>query len=327
MGSSFIYEAKYDQDVIRSLKVGLEDGVACDVILTYKDKDGNTLGVYKDETYVENRAIKYPFNIKEIAESLKINEEDVDHLIAAVDIDHDGEIAKGEECKLKILPSKNCQITVDFLNELIGNSNNWFMGKGSKNIVYQQEYSRYTNIHNFDKHKFIEILKQKMKEYNIDKSCYHIAHFLSQVIHESAHFDTTLEYGNGYNYEPGIHSNAIKNGNIDKGDGSKYRGRGLLQLTWKNNYKAYSKARNIDFVSNPEAIGNNMYNAIDVSCWYWRNRGAIYKKYGAKGDINILIDNDKYNVRLITLAVNGGNNGLEDRKNIFMKILKKWRLQ
>jgi hypothetical protein len=112
MGSSFIYEAKYDQDVIRSLKVGLEDGVACDVILTYKDKDGNTLGVYKDETYVENRAIKYPFNIKEIAESLKINEEDVDHLIAAVDIDHDGEIAKGEEVKLKIAQPLNILVLV-----------------------------------------------------------------------------------------------------------------------------------------------------------------------------------------------------------------------
>ena len=222
---------------------------------------------------------------------------------------------------------EKCEITVDLLNELIKNSGEWFMGKGSKSKTYRAEYATYTDIHAFDKKKFISILKLKMKQYNINKSCYHVAHFLSQIIHESAHFDTTLEYGSGHNYEPGIHRSAIKNGNIHKGDGKKYRGRGLIQLTWKNNYRAYGKSRGVDFVKNPESIGNTMENAIDASCWYWRHHGAIYKKYNAKGDINILIDNDKYNVKLITLAVNGGKNGLSERQQIFTKLVKKWKLK
>ncbi len=49
-----------------------------------------------------------------------------------------------------------------------------------------------------------------------------------------------------------------------------------------------------------------MSNAIEASCWFWRNNGGIHRKYDAKGDINVLIDKEKNNVELITLAVNGG---------------------
>jgi len=199
-----------------------------------------------------------------------------------------------------------CKITVKLLNKLTRNYGAWFMGKGSRSTIYKNEFKTYTQIHNFDKEKFIKILNQKMHHYGIDKSCYHVAHFLAQIIHESAHFDTTLEYGSGHNYEPGVHRDALKNGNTHYGDGKKYRGRGLLQLTWKNNYKAYGYYKGVDFVKYPEKIGNTMEYAIDVSCWFWRHKGAVYKKYNAKGDINILIDHDKKNVKLITLAVNGG---------------------
>ncbi len=220
-----------------------------------------------------------------------------------------------------------CKITVELLNKLTGKHGAWFMGVGSRSKIYKDEFKTYTKIHNFDKEKFIKILNQKMHHYNIDKSCYHVAHFLAQIIHESAHFDTTLEYGSGHNYEPGAHRDAQKNGNTHYGDGRKYRGRGLLQLTWKNNYKAYARYKGVDFVHHPEKVGNTMEYAIDVSCWYWRHKGAIHKKYNAKGDINTLIDHDKKNVKLITLAVNGGHNGLADRERIFNMILHEWRLK
>ena len=69
-----------------------------------------------------------------------------------------------------------------------------------------------------------------------------------------------------------------------------------------------------------------MYNAIDASCWFWRNIGGRYKKYNAKGDINVLIENEKNNVELVTLAVNGGYNGLAERKKVFTAIKKEWGL-
>ncbi|MDY7830414.1 hypothetical protein UXA55_12485 [Aeromonas caviae] len=70
----------------------------------------------------------------------------------------------------------------------------------------------------------------------------------------------------------------------------------------------------------------SMANAIEASCWYWRFNGAVHKKFDAKGDINILVDNDRDNVKLITLAVNGGDNGLLDRMKYFNLIKTEWGL-
>lgn len=136
-----------------------------------------------------------------------------------------------------------------------------------------------------------------------------------------------MEFASGNNYEPDKHEDAIKYGNTEKGDGPKYKGRGLIQLTWKNNYRKFSTYKGIDFVSNPDLIAQNMNYSIEVSCWFWRFNGGIYKKYNANGDINILIDNEKNNVTLVTTAVNGGKNGLEKRINIFNKIKKEWDLE
>ncbi|MEK0364440.1 glycoside hydrolase family 19 protein [Pseudomonas sp. CBC3] len=110
------------------------------------------------------------------------------------------------------------------------------------------------------------------------------------------------------------------------GDGPRYKGKGLIQLTWKNNYAAYSRYRGMNFIDSPGLIASDMYNAVDASCWFWRNIGGIYKKYNANGDINVLIDHEKNNVELITLAVNGGYNGLAERKEIFAAIKREWNL-
>ncbi|MFW0827869.1 glycoside hydrolase family 19 protein [Cronobacter dublinensis] len=118
-----------------------------------------------------------------------------------------------------------------------------------------------------------------------------------------------------------------KNGNTSIGDGPKYKGRGLIQLTWKNNYIKFSNATGIDCIANPELISSEMINAIKASCWFWRNSGGVHKKYSANGDINILIDNEKNNVKLVTLAVNGEGNGLPEREKYFASIKKKWGLE
>ncbi|VWC77881.1 calcium-binding protein [Burkholderia contaminans] len=218
-----------------------------------------------------------------------------------------------------------CAITVELLEKVYEKSGDWFTGKGGSRTFIQEFPEKYPNIYKYDKYKFVALLNAKMKEYGIVE-CYHKAHFLAQCFHESARFETTVEFASGEGYNPGVHRDAIKNGNTVVGDGPKYKGKGIIQLTWKNNYAAYSAHRKIDFVANPELIATDMENAIDASCWYWRHKGTLSEKYDAKGDINILIDHEKNNVTLITLAVNGGDRGLPERKALFERIKKEWRL-
>lgn len=218
-----------------------------------------------------------------------------------------------------------CAITVELLEKVYEKSGDWFTGKGGSRTFVQEFPEKYPDIYKYDKYKFVSLLNAKLKECGI-VGCYHKAHFLAQCFHESARFETTIEFASGEGYNPGVHPDAIKNGNTTLGDGPKYKGKGIIQLTWKNNYAAYSAHRGIDFVANPELIATDMENAIDASCWYWRHKGTLSEKYEAKGDINIIVDHEKNNVRLITLAVNGGHNGLPERQELFDRIKKEWRL-
>lgn len=80
-------------------------------------------------------------------------------------------------------------------------------------------------------------------------------------------------------------------------------------------------------VDNPDLVANNMEETIKASAWFWRYSGGIFKKYDANGDINVLIDNEENNVALVTLAVNGGSNGLAERQSYFDAIKKYWKLK
>ncbi|WP_185749275.1 glycoside hydrolase family 19 protein [Pantoea dispersa] len=218
------------------------------------------------------------------------------------------------------------EITVELIEKLLGHTNPWFTGKRGGKAFATHFKNTYPDVYQFDKQTFVDLLNEQLAEYGIS-SPYHKAHFLSQCLHESAHLDTTIEFGSGRNYDPGQHNDAVKNGNTVVGDGPRYKGRGLIQLTWKKNYQHFSTYSGVDCVNNSELVASVMINAIKASCWFWRNNGGIHKKYDAKGDINILIDNEKNNVELITLAVNGGLNGLSERQGYYNSIKKEWDLK
>ncbi|PIA73905.1 hypothetical protein CDR19_07010 [Ectopseudomonas toyotomiensis] len=218
------------------------------------------------------------------------------------------------------------EITVPFLEKMLGKTGDWFTGRGGPRGFAKMFEENYPGIYKFDKHEFVKMLNAALSKYEITTG-YQKAHFVAQCFHESAHFETTIEFDSGEGYNPGVHPKAELNGNTAIGDGPKYKGKGLIQLTWKNNYGRYSDYRGVDFVANPDLIASDMFNAIDASCWFWRNNGGVYKKYDAKGDINVLIEHEKNNVSLVTLAVNGGDNGLIERKSIFEKIKKEWGLK
>jgi putative chitinase len=120
-------------------------------------------------------------------------------------------------------------------------------------------------------------------------------HFLAQLAHESDHFQTTREYASGKAYE-----GRKDLGNTQRGDGVRYRGRGLIQLTGRANYAAASKALNQPFVDDPDLVEKFPAAAI-VSGWFWATHG-----------LNELADKD--DIRAVTKRVNGGLNGLPSRQ-------------
>lgn len=105
-----------------------------------------------------------------------------------------------------------------------------------------------------------------------------------------------------------VYANRMGNGNEASGDGWKYRGKGFIQLTGKDNYKALSKSTGTDYVANPELLLNEA-DAMVSACWFW-----------SKNNLNKHADNK--DVSSATKVINGGTNGLSDRKAKFEKYLK-----
>ena len=91
-------------------------------------------------------------------------------------------------------------------------------------------------------------------------------------------------------------------------EGYKYRGRGIIQLTGKNNYKYYGKKLNIDLVNNPD-LAKEPDTAIEIALLFWKEKECgLYAKLG--------------DVKTVTKLINGGYNGLADRQKRFDSILK-----
>ena len=122
-----------------------------------------------------------------------------------------------------------------------------------------------------------------------------MAHYLAQIAHESGELRYTQEIASGKEYE-----GRKDLGNTQKGDGVRFKGRGLIQITGRANYQAYAAFCGFDVVSNPELLERPL-GAVRSSMWFWQKHG-----------LNALADKDK--VRAITRRINGGYNGLEDRE-------------
>lgn len=122
-----------------------------------------------------------------------------------------------------------------------------------------------------------------------------LAHFLSQTGHESGGLKWLMELADGTAYE-----GRKDLGNNQPGDGPKYKGAGLLQLTGRYNYQKFS-----EFIGDPKVMEGCRYVAFTYpfssAGWYWDSR-----------NLNDLCDKGA-SVADITRIVNGGSRGLEDR--------------
>lgn len=179
--------------------------------------------------------------------------------------------------------------------------------------------TRLYTLYPFAKKGIFEVLDQQLDKYGfnlIDKE-----NFLAQCAHESAGFKSLSEnlnysaqnllrvfgkYFKGkdvdfYAKNPErianlVYANRMGNGSEQSGDGYKYRGRGIIQITGKTNYGNCSGFVGVDCITNPEYL-ETVDGAVKSAIWFWKSRG-----------INGNMSNEQ-----ITMKINGGLNGLQDR--------------
>jgi putative chitinase len=159
-----------------------------------------------------------------------------------------------------------------------------------------------------------------------------LAHLLSQASHESGHFKAVIENLN-YSadglkkifpkYFPGnlnesyarnpqkiankVYGNRMGNGDEASGDGYRYCGRGLIQLTGKDNYTAFAESIETPVEELPEYL-STFEGAVQSACWFWETNNL--NQYADSGDILTM-----------TKRINGGTIGLEDRKKHYAHAL------
>lgn len=138
-----------------------------------------------------------------------------------------------------------------------------------------------------------------LESYDINTTL-RIAHFMGQVTHECAGFRTTEEFASGAAYE-----GRKDLGNIHTGDGKRYKGRGLIQLTGRANYAKIGQLLDLPLEDNPE-LAAEPAPSLQIACEYWKSR-----------KINGPADRD--DLMKATRLVNGGLNGLDDRRKYLQK--------
>jgi putative chitinase len=173
--------------------------------------------------------------------------------------------------------------------------------------------------------KWLEPLKETFEKYNIDTAKRQAA-FIGQCMHESGGFkllEENLNYSakalmntwpsrfpneemaNQYARNPEKIANKVyggRMGNADEssGEGWRYRGRGIKQLTGKENYQRCSEALGVDLVENPDLLLEPKYATLSAG-WFWN-----------KHNLNDLAD--KSDIETMTKRINGGLLGLDARK-------------
>lgn len=120
------------------------------------------------------------------------------------------------------------------------------------------------------------------------------AAFLAQLAHESGSLRYVKELADGSAYE-----RRLDLGNTEPGDGPRFKGRGLLQITGRDNYYRLGRYLGIDLVSNPERLEEPGLAALSAG-WFWVEKG-----------LNDLADKGLF--ERITKRINGGLNGYADR--------------
>ena len=144
---------------------------------------------------------------------------------------------------------------------------------------------------------FTQPLNDAMAKFGITTSK-RVCAFLAQIAHESGKLVYVREIWGPTKAQEGYEGRADL-GNVYPGDGKKYLGRGLIQITGRANYKICGDALGVDFESEPVLLESSRYAALSAA-WYWAKHGC-----------NELADAGEFIT--ITRRINGGLNGQEQR--------------
>jgi putative chitinase len=160
------------------------------------------------------------------------------------------------------------------------------------------------------------------------------AAFISQCAYESSHFKRFTENLNysargllatfpkyfnaetaaAYQRKPErianrVYANRMGNGPESTGDGWKYRGRGMIQLTGRHNYLMCGRAIEVDLVQNPTYL-ETIKGSVDSAYWFWTNRP------------NLNVFADQANIKEVTRIINGGTKSYPEREKLFKVAVK-----
>ena len=153
---------------------------------------------------------------------------------------------------------------------------------------------------------FVSALNTAMNHYQI-VGLKRVAAFIAQIGHESGQLKYVREIW-GPTAAQARYEGRADLGNTVAGDGSKYRGRGLIQITGRANYAACGEALGLDLINHPELLEKPQHACMSAA-WFWASRG-----------LNTLADAGKFDT--ITTRINGGQNGAADRRALYAKALE-----
>jgi len=182
-------------------------------------------------------------------------------------------------------------------------------------------------------HEWYEVLLQCLPDYDINTPM-RIAAFLAQCAHESGDFKIikenlnyraetlmkiwpsrfpTIDIANEYAHNQEkiankVYSGRMGNGPEETGDGFKFCGRGLIQITGRSNYQAFADSIGID-VNDASAYLSTFEGAVQSACWFWE-----------ANNLNALADAG--DITLLTKKINGGTIGLDDRTKRYQRALE-----
>ncbi|OZY39428.1 chitinase [Pseudomonas fragi] len=153
---------------------------------------------------------------------------------------------------------------------------------------------------------FVPVLNAAMVHYQIIGPK-RVAAFIAQIGHESGQLKYVKEIW-GPTAAQAKYEGRKDLGNTVVGDGSRYRGRGLIQITGRANYIACGEGLGLDLVKQPELLENPQHACMSAA-WFWATKG-----------LSTLADAGEFDK--ITRRINGGQNGAADRQALYARALK-----
>ena len=153
---------------------------------------------------------------------------------------------------------------------------------------------------------FVPVLNTAMNRYQI-VGTRRVAAFIAQIGHESGQLKYVKEIW-GPTAAQAKYEGRKDLGNTVAGDGPKYRGRGLIQITGRANYMACGEGLGLDLIKQPELLEKPQHACMSAA-WFWATRG-----------LNALADAGQF--ERITRRINGGQNGAADRQALYARALK-----